>query len=67
VEDRLIDLETRIGFQEHTIEQLNQVIVDQQKQLDRLALRLEQTEERMKSLQSSNIALPHEEAPPPHY
>ena len=34
--ERLVELETRQAFQEHTIEELNEVIITQQQQLDRL-------------------------------
>lgn len=67
MEERVIELETRLGFQEHTLEQLNQVVIEQQRALDLLARRLERAEDRLKALQTSNIALPHEETPPPHY
>ena len=35
-EDQLVEIETRQAFQEHTIEELNGVIISQQQQLDRL-------------------------------
>ena len=34
--DRIVELESRLAFQDDTIEKLNEVIVEQQKQLDRL-------------------------------
>ena len=37
MEERLTELETKVMFQDQTIEELNQVIFDQQQQLDRLA------------------------------
>ena len=37
---RIIELETRLAFQDHTIEELDGVIVSQQQQLDRLELDL---------------------------
>ncbi|MEN8135857.1 MAG: SlyX family protein [Thermodesulfobacteriota bacterium] len=33
---RIIELETRLAFQDHTIEELDGVIISQQQQLDRL-------------------------------
>jgi SlyX protein len=67
LEERIIDLETRLAFQEDTIEQLNQELIAQQRQLELVLRRLEAAEDRLKSLQSSVVALPHEETPPPHY
>lgn len=36
MEERLIELETRLAFQEKTLEELNEVVVHQQQQIDRL-------------------------------
>jgi SlyX protein len=33
---RIVELETRLAFQDNTIEELNEVIINQQHQLDRL-------------------------------
>lgn len=35
-EQRIVELETRLAYQEHTLNELNDVITDQQKQLTRL-------------------------------
>lgn len=36
MEERITELETKVMFQDQTIEELNQVIYDQQQQLDKL-------------------------------
>ena len=36
MEERLTELETKLMFQDQTIEELNQVVYDQQQQLDKL-------------------------------
>ena len=65
--DRLIDLESRLAFQEHTLEELNQVVIEQQRQLALLTERLRVLEERVRASQPSQIATEAEETPPPHY
>lgn len=41
MEKRIIELETRIAFQEMAIEELNEALIGQQRQLDRLQSTLE--------------------------
>lgn len=65
--ERLTDLESRLAFQEHTLEELNQVVIEQQRQLAVLAERLRNLEERVRAIQPSQIATEAEETPPPHY
>ena len=63
--DRLEALETRIAFQDQTIEELNATITAQWKQIDLLTRKLSQMEEQVRS--GSQIADPSTELPPPHY
>lgn len=35
-EARIVELETRIAFQEKALEELNEALIDQQQQIDRL-------------------------------
>jgi SlyX protein len=62
---RLDALETRIAFQDQTIEDLNSTITAQWRQIDLLTRKLELLEEQVRS--GSYIADPSTEAPPPHY
>ncbi len=66
-EQRLTELETRLAFQDDALSQLNDVIIDQQRRLDRMFAQILQLQDRIKSLTPSNIAPPSEETPPPHY
>ena len=64
---RLEALETKIAYQEHTIAQLNDVIVTQQRLLDRLEARCEALREKLQSLARADGADPNAHEPPPHY
>jgi SlyX protein len=67
MEDRLVELETRVAFQDHTLQELNAVIVRQQQEIDRLRLEFEALKAQFKSLAPALIASRAEETPPPHY
>lgn len=60
-------LESRQAFQDLTIEQLNQSIIDQQKQIQWLQERVRILSEKLKAAQPSMLATQAEETPPPHY
>ena len=62
---RLDMLESRVAFQDHTIEELNTVITEQWKTIAHLLRRLDAMEEQVRS--GSYIADPSSEKPPPHY
>ena len=61
------ELQTKVAFQEHTIEALNNALSSQQNQLDDLRFKLTHVIDRVKSIEPSNIAKQSEETPPPHY
>lgn len=63
--ERLERLESRIAFQDQTIEDLNAVITEQWTVIEQLRRRLEAMEEQVRS--GSYIADPANEKPPPHY
>jgi len=66
MENRLIELETKISYQEHLLQELNDVIASQQQQIDRLEKEMKRMREHLKG-SDSQLARPEEEAPPPHY
>lgn len=67
MENRIIELETRLSFQEDTIHELNEVVTRQQNQIDVLQEQVSELRKRMQSTQTSNIKDEGEETPPPHY
>jgi len=67
MDDRLIDLETRLAFQENLLQTLNETVAAQQRTLDDLTEELRAVRQQMRAMAPSLIASPDEEAPPPHY
>ncbi len=67
MQDRLIELETKISYQDHTIGELNNVVIRQQQQIDQLEKNLKRLQMHLKQSGNHDIARPDEEAPPPHY
>lgn len=62
---RIDALETRIAYQDQTIEELNTALTAQWKVIDLLTKKLAMLEEQVRS--GSFIADPATEKPPPHY
>lgn len=67
LEDRIADLEMRQAFQDDTIQTLNDIIVEQQRTLDRCAAQIRLLAERQAELQGAGGGGMPDEAPPPHY
>jgi SlyX protein len=67
MQDRLAELETRVAFQEQTIQELNDVVTRQQAEIDRLSQGYETLRLQVLDLAPSLVASRNEEAPPPHY
>ena len=65
--EHIEELQTKVAFQEHTIDALNEALSSQQQQLDDLIFKVRHVIDRVKSIEPSNIAKQSEETPPPHY
>ncbi len=65
--EHIEELQTKVAFQEHTIDALNEALSSQQQQLDDLMFKVRHVIDRVKSIEPSNIAKQSEETPPPHY
>jgi SlyX protein len=64
---RITELESRLAFQDDTVDQLNRVVSDQDLRISRLEALLRRTREQVELLLPLMNASPGEEAPPPHY
>ncbi|MFJ2711756.1 MULTISPECIES: SlyX family protein [unclassified Pseudomonas] len=66
LQDRVTDLESRLAFQDDTIQALNDVLVEQQRVVERLRLQMTALLRRQEEM-SGQFESSEEEAPPPHY
>ncbi|UTW08628.1 SlyX family protein [Pseudomonas benzenivorans] len=66
VEARITELESRLAFQDDTIQALSDEIVAQQRLLERVQLQLEALAKRQEEL-GGQFGDDEDEAPPPHY
>jgi len=67
MENRLIELETRLAFQDHSLQELNTVVIRQQQDIAALTRELETLKAQFKTLAPDLVASRAEEGPPPHY
>ena len=69
-DEQIIELESRLAFQENSIVELNEIITDQQHQLDRLLATVAMLDSRLSLLAADAtgeaVAKPEDEIPP-HY
>lgn len=66
-EEAIIELQTKLAFQEDLLENLNQVITDQQGQIAKLERTVESIIVQMHSMQSSGQDNEQQQEIPPHY
>jgi SlyX protein len=65
--ERIDELESRLAFQEMTLAQLNDVIVEQRRELDELRRRFERALGDLNSVRELMVVDSSNEPPPPHY
>ncbi len=66
LQQRCIELETRLAFQEQALHEISDTVARQQTEINRLTRMLKETQERLRHV-SSPVGKPSEEPPPPHY
>lgn len=66
MEERITELEIKIAYQDDTIQQLNEVIIRQQKEIDQLKQFCRQLDDRLSGMTSTAERRPEDEVPP-HY
>ncbi len=67
MEQQLIDLQTKIAFQDEAIDSLNRTVARQQRQIEELQFELKTLKQQMRALSDPGIAGADQEGPPPHY
>ena len=65
--DRIIELETRLTFQEEHLEGLSRTVSRQQQLIDGLQRELDEMRQRLKAITQAPYEQQHREEPPPHY
>jgi len=66
LEERVMDLESRLAFQDDAIEAMNDVLVTQQRVVERLQLQMTALLKRQEEMAGQFESF-EEDAPPPHY
>lgn len=67
MENKIIELQSKLAFQDETINDLNEVITDQQNQLDQLREDVRLLNLRISSVAEASNVVDEKEPPPPHY
>ncbi|MEO5566006.1 MAG: SlyX family protein [Luteimonas sp.] len=67
LEQRLVELETRLAFQEHAMAELSDALAAARLEVARNAALLDQSLQELKQSREGFFADPASEPPPPHY
>ena len=67
MQDELIELQTKLAFQEDTIDALNTIVADQERRIGILEQAQKRLAEQLRSIAASATPEKGDEPPPPHY
>lgn len=67
LDNRFLDIETKLAYQEDLVASLNQIVSNQQRKLDELEAAYRKLVDRVVEQSEELAALRIEDAPPPHY
>lgn len=67
LENRVMELEAKVSFQDDIIETLNDELRTHQQHLAKMQRQIELIGEKMKEANESGLVPQHQEPPPPHY
>ncbi|WP_162523435.1 SlyX family protein [Vibrio cholerae] len=67
LQERIEDLECKLAFQEQTIETLSDALTQQQLLLSKMQDQMKYVVGKVKNMDTSTLADPAHETPPPHY
>lgn len=65
--NKIEDLECKLAFQEQAIDELNDALSQQQLLIAKMQQQMKYVANKVKNIDTSNLADPSEETPPPHY
>jgi len=66
-ERRIVDLETRIAFQEDAIHELSRTVVRQRNDIEALRTEIVALRGQLRDLAAAGVTAAGDEPPPPHY
>lgn len=66
-EERIINLETKVSYQEDTIQELNKIVFEQQKRLEQIESAYRTLVARTKDITEETFAQQITDEKPPHY
>lgn len=66
-EDRLVDLETRLAYQDQLVETLNNLVYEQDKRVQKLEMICKRLSRNINEMAENSTGADDDDQPPPHY